>query len=365
MTTNYTVTINDGFNVTQAIVTVTVNPLPVPEAGPDQMIIYGTHTTLEGSASSGSGNYNFHWEPAYKLVNPDISKPQTVSLCETTLFTLRVTDAETGCTCAQTDEITVVISGNALNVNPSAEPNTICSGDSTRIFSLAGGGTGNYSYSWTSDPPGFFATVSDTVVWPPVSTVYSVTVSDGFNTTSGSVGITVNPSPTVTLGPDTTVCVFDYITLDAGNSGSAYLWNNGSMGKAITLGSTGIGFDIKTVTVIVTTPEGCQATGRRTIAFDFSACSGLSESAVKNGVHIYPNPGNGLIYFDWPAESGMCQLSVIDGLGRVIVKTDGIVISESGRQFILDLNPHPPGIYLIRLAGNDLTPVSMKYILNK
>jgi hypothetical protein len=365
LTTIYHVTVNDGYNTVQTDLTVTVQQLPVPEAGPDQMIIYGTPTVLNGSASSGSGNYNYHWEPAYKLVNPDISQPETVKLYETTLFTLNVTDAGTGCVCSETDDIAVMISGNALNVNPEAQPNTICEGESTRIFSLPGGGTGNYFYSWTSDPPGFCSSVADTILQPLVSTVYYVVVSDGFNTASGSVGVAVNPSPAVALGPDTTVCVFDVITVDAGNEGSEYMWNNGSVARTLTFGSTGIGFDIKTVSVTVTSPEGCETTSQRTIAFDFTACSGLGDHETASGLHLYPNPGNGLIYLEKWGESGILLLSVTDCSGRSILKNREIIFSESNNQYILDLNSHPPGIYLIRLTGNGFTPVSIKYVLIK
>jgi hypothetical protein len=167
------------------------------------------------------------------------------------------------------------------------------------------------------------------------------------------------------LGPDTTICVFDNITLDAGNEGSEYLWNNGSVARTITLGSTGIGFDIKTVSVTVTSQEGCQATGQRTIAFDFTTCSGIGNYYTENGLRIYPNPGNGLIYLEKSGENGTFFLSATDCLGRNIVKNKEIIFSEANRQFILDLNTHPAGIYLIRLTGNSLTPAYIKYVLNK
>jgi len=344
---------------------VTVHQLPVPEAGTDQMIVYGTPTVLNGSASSGSGNYNYHWEPSDKLKYPDIPQPETVNLFETTLFTLNVTDAVTGCICSETDDMSVIISGDALSVNPSAQPNTICAGDSTRIFSLAGGGTGSYTYSWTSEPPGFIASVADIIIKPIVSTVYYVVISDGFNSANGSVGVTVNPSPTVALGPDTTVCVFDAITIDASNEGSEYLWNNGSVDRTITIASTGIGFDIRTVSVTVTSPEGCTTTSQRTIAFDFVACSGIGDHDNAGSLRIYPNPGNGLIYLENPGQSDRFLLTITDCLGRDIVKNKEIIFSESTRQNILDLKSHPAGIYLIRLTGNGITPVSIKYILNK
>lgn len=155
--------------------------------------------------------------------------------------------------------------------------------------------------------------------------------------------MTVNPSPVVVLGQDTTVCVFDYITL----------------------GSTGIGFDIRTVTVIVTSAEGCITTAQRTISFDFTACSGTGDDYATNGFHLYPNPGNGLIYLEKSDENGSFILSITDYTGRNILKNKEIIFSELNNQFILDLNPFPSGIYLLRLTDSKTQPLSFKYILNK
>jgi hypothetical protein len=364
-TTSYAVTVNDGYNLIQANVSVTVNELPVPDAGPDQVIIFGTATELQGSAIYGSGSYNYHWEPAYKLIDPDVAGPATVNLFETTLFTLSITDAQTGCVCSQPDAVAVMISGSALSLNPSAQPNTICSGDSTRLFSLAGGGTGFYTYSWTSDPPGFSSSLPDPFVEPVMSTVYTVLVSDGYNMISGSAGVTVHPKPFVDLGSDTIVCVFDTITIDAGNDGSSYIWSNGSTARTITLGSTGIGFESKIVSVIVTSPGGCISTSQRSVTFDFIACSGIDESDAEAGLRIYPNPGNGLVYIEKTGKNDFSLLSVVDWLGRDVFKDRKIIFSESNNLFILDLTSQPEGIYLIRLESTSLSPISTKYILHK
>ncbi len=258
-TTTYMLTIDDGFSTTDGNVVVSVHPLPVPEAGPDKTIPFGTSTMLEGSAGSGSGTYDYHWEPADKLTNPDIPQPVTVNLNETTLFTLTVTDAQTGCVCSQPDQVTVTITGNALNANPMAQPDTICSGESVQLFALAGGGSGVYEYEWTSVPAGFTSTEANPVAEPAVNTIYTVYISDNYNDVTGSTAVTVRLTPAIVLGPDATVCVFDTITLDAGNPGSSYIWSNGSTERIIHVATTGIGFDFKTISVTVTSQEGCVA----------------------------------------------------------------------------------------------------------
>ena len=259
---------------------------------------------------------NYHWEPGYKLNNPDIAEPTTVNLYETTLFTLTVTDVVTGCVCSQSDAVAVIISGSALNVNPVAQPATICSGDSTRLFTLAGGGTGSFTYSWTSDPPGFTSSLPDPVVMPEVNTVFNVMVSDGFNSANGSVGVTVNPNPAGYLGSDTTVCVFDTITIDAGNQGASYMWSNGSVERMISVGSTGIGYENSSDSNGYFSGRMCMSTGQRSITFDFIACTGIADQEQQTGMKIYPNPGNGLLYIENKTDKAYYYLSVIDGFGR-------------------------------------------------
>ncbi len=365
VSTGYFLTINDGYNVAQSNVTVTVDQLPIPGAGPDEVIVYGTPTVLHGTAVSGSGMYHYHWEPANKLNDPDIPGPVTVNLYETTLFTLSVTDAQSGCVCGQTEEMAVIISGSALNINPVAQPGTICSGDSTQLFSLTGGGTGIYTFSWTSNPPGFVSFEADPVVNPVINTVYSVIVSDGFNMTGGSIGVTVHPKPVVNLGSDTTVCVFDTIIIDAGNEGSSYVWSNGSTGRTISIGSTGIGYESKIMTVSVTSPEGCVASGQRTVSFDFVACSGISDQYQESGLRIYPNPGNGLINMHNAGDHKKLKLSATDWSGREVIKDRTIVFSGSNEQFMIDLSSHPAGLYLLRMTGANLNPFYVKYLLIK
>lgn len=365
VTTSYSLTINDGYNTAQSNITVTVHQLPIPDAGPDEVIVYGTSAVLHGTAVSGSGVYHYHWEPAYKLIDHDIPEPATVNLYETTLFALGVTDAQTGCICGQTDAVALIISGSALNVNPTAQPNTICSGDSTQLFSLSGGGTGLYTYSWTSDPPGFISSDAEPLANPLINSVYSVVVSDGFNMAGGSVGVTVNPKPAVDLGHDTVVCVFDTITIDAGNEGATYIWSNGSTSKTISLGATGIGYESRIITVCVTSPEGCTTSGQRSVTFDFAACSGLGDHYQEPGLRIYPNPGNGLIYIENSGAKEIFLLSVSDWLGRNIVNNRKINFSESNNQFVMDLKLYPEGIYFMRMTGNNQSMISTKYILLK
>ena len=364
VTTTYTVMVDDGFNITTGNITVTVNPLPEPEAGANITIPNGTNTTLQGSASGGSGSYSYHWEPADKLNNPDIANPQTVNLFSTTLFTLTVTDLGTGCPADQPDQMSVIVTGDFLAVNPSAQPDEICLGEEVQLFALAGGGSGVYSYSWTSTN-GFTSTEADPVTIPsePGSFIYTCLVDDGFNTASGSVAVNVKPQPYVDLGSaDTTVCVYDTVILDAGNPGASYLWSNGATGRTIRVGSTGIGFDMKTLSVLVTEQSGCTAEDQITVVFDFGACSGVGDNAEDSYLSLYPNPGSGKLTLHSGEAFRHATVRVMDTFGRILKQEEHWFDAAPGNEVRLDLEDLQNGMYFIRFQADELRPVTVKYM---
>jgi len=362
-TTTYHFTVSDSYGgFASGNTTVTVHPLPIANAGPDQTVIYGTPAYLFGSGSSGSGTYNFHWEPANKLLNANIANPTTVYLTATTQFTLVVTDAVTGCVCGQADEVIVTVSGTALTATASVLPDYICAGETSQLFALATGGAPYKTYSWISDPPGFTSTQQNPYVTPPVTTIYTVDVSDGYNDTSATVTLHVNPKPAINLGPDATVCVFDTVTLDAGNPGSEYIWSNGSTDRVIKIGTTGIGFDAKNYAVTVTSPEGCIGNDDCTIIFDFSACNGIDEPS--DGIlHIYPNPGNGLIKVENSGAPGDYFISVMNMYGMKVLDNLPVHFAEQTSTITLDITSSPDGLYLIRVHGTGRNSIASKYYL--
>jgi len=185
---------------------VTVNALPVADAGNDFPIPFGTSTTLY-AASGGSGSYSYHWSPEALLINPDVQNPQTVVLYSTTVFSLLVTNLTT--LCDNNDEVIVTITGGPLSLNPVAVPDNICAGQTSQLFSNAGGGSGNYTYQWTSNPAGtppWNSTLANPQVTPDVSTQYLLSVWDGFNTASGSTYVTVNPLPAAVISGGDSLC---------------------------------------------------------------------------------------------------------------------------------------------------------------
>jgi len=189
-----------------AVLLVTVNPLPVANAGNDITIGYSTSTQLN-AASGGPGIINYHWSPENLLLDPDIQNPQTIQLTSGTVFHLEVTNAAT--LCLSGDEMTVNITGGPLGVNPMAVPFAVCRGQNSQLYANAGGGSGIYTYSWTCVPAGnppWSSAIANPIVSPDSSTQYLVSVYDDFNTTSGTTGLEVHQLPKAFMSGGGQIC---------------------------------------------------------------------------------------------------------------------------------------------------------------
>lgn len=87
------------------------------------------------------------------------------------------------------------------------------------------------------------------------SGTYWVYVDNGLGCGAGdTVNILFKPNPISTLGNDTTVCIGQSVTLDAGNDGIQYYWNNGGTTSAITVNQPG------SYVVVITADNGCVKT---------------------------------------------------------------------------------------------------------
>ena len=178
-------------------ITVKVNPLPQVYAGIDTTIFYGTSTPLSGTATGGTGSLNYIWSPeTYIQTGGNSLTPTTTNLYATSIITLTAVDFVG---CSASDQTTVLIIGGPIAAAPTALPDVICAGDTSTIYANASGGSGNYSYSWSCYPQGdtvWSSSLQNPVVFPKDTTTYIVTVDDGFNTTTDSVTLIVNPLPT-------------------------------------------------------------------------------------------------------------------------------------------------------------------------
>ena len=119
--------------------------------------------------------------------------------------------------------------GGPLSANPSANPAAVCSGDQVSLTPGVGGGSGDYTYSWTSTPDGFISTLENPVVSPLQTTTYHVQVYDGYIFANGDVTVTVHPNPLPDAGEGQAIPngIFTFLHGSASNgSGNyAYSWS--------------------------------------------------------------------------------------------------------------------------------------------
>jgi hypothetical protein len=353
VTTVYTIEVNDGFNSTTSTVTVNVLELPAANAGEDKSIPFGTYTFLDGSVDGGSSTYFYSWSPIGKLLNPNVQFPQTKNLTSTTVFSLVVTDLITNCVSDNQANVSINVTGGALNTNPVATPSWICPGDTTQLYASAGGGNeGFYQYTWASNPPGFTSSLENPYVNPTENTTFTVTVFDGFNTVEGATIVSIYPQPEIYLGPaDTTICIYDSLTLDAGNPGADFLWSNGAINQAITVRAAGIVPESQSYNVKVTNSDECSSVSSINILFSYSACTGISKDYGVSDFVIYPNPSDGRIHLKTFPNSTLSEIAFSDILGITILNERLDSRNATGREYTFDLSSLPPGIYFARLSN--------------
>lgn len=177
-------------------VDVTFQPLPICNAGIDQIIHFGTIAQLTGSVEGNEQDFSFSWYPENLLENPYIKNPETQPLTTTTDFMLNVTNLNTGCI-SHNDTVTIHIVDGPLSVIAKAYPQVICKGGKTKLRSVVSGGSGNYTYSWTSTPSGFTSSQQNPVVFPQENTEYTVTVNDGINNASDDIHVFISELPEI------------------------------------------------------------------------------------------------------------------------------------------------------------------------
>lgn len=199
-TTTYTCTTTvNGASCTDAIV-VTVNQLPLVNAGTDQSVCLNQPVTL-----SGSGAVSYSWNNS--VINNTPFSPNTTST-----YTVIGTDVNG---CVNKDSVIVTI--KPLPVVSAGLDQSICIGNPA-IFNATGNA---FSYSWSNG-------VANQVPFFPTNTASYIVTGTGANgcVKTDTMTITVNPLPIVSAGSDTSICFGQSIVL-SGSGANTYTWDNG------------------------------------------------------------------------------------------------------------------------------------------
>ncbi len=223
-----------------------------------------------------------------------------------------------------------------LMVTASATPDTVCYGGEVQLSVTPQGGSGTYTYSWTSIPEGFTSSEQNPVVIPEQSTQYIVEVNDGVLSMFDTLQVTVLAAPQVDLGDDMVLCGETQTLLDAGNEGSTYLWSTGETSQTITASGEGI----NDFWVTVTNENGCSATD--TVTVNFAAIPEIDlggDTAVCGGVVYQLDAGNEGSTYLW-STGETTQFIEVDttGFGYGVQNLSVEVTSEYGCQNSAEVN---------------------------
>ncbi len=374
----YKVYVTDGYTDLYDSVLVTVNQLPIANAGDDQVINEGTTATLYGSSSGGYGNHLYQWEPSSWLESNNVPDPVTLPLYEPTVFTLIITDQK-NCV-SEPDNVLINASGGGLSAFLYTEDNRICFGESVTIEANASGGGLDYNYEWTSDPWGFESDQPDITVSPEEDTRYYLLLKDQFdNEFETYIDIIVNPLPVIDMIPagahlegDTIyLCVRDTLVLDAGYDSdppnTEYFWlDKNLVSRYYTASTNGNWMDYQVHSVRVTNgATGCRNTGEVKVFFDFSECEiGVHENSddFANKISLKPNPNNGSFIISISNPTDKIDLGIYNNQGSLVYSK---VISGDNKPVVTEIinSGLDSGIYFVRLTSGSNCAIK-KMVIN-
>lgn len=363
--TTYTVVVNDGTTNTSAQTTVQVVQNATSFAGNDTTVcnnvgsigLYGTCQNYSSSIWTTSGDGTFtnasiiHTD--YYLGPNDITNG-SVSLTLTA-------NPQSPCSApALAVKNITIIPCSVLTATASATPNSLCVGSQSHLNVDVAGGSGNYTYSWTSVPPGFTSTLKDPWVQPTTSTTYYVAVIDGTAVANSQASVTVTPLATINAGTDT-ICCNDVISIPLHGIGSNYssvAWTTSGDGVFSNpndpISSYFPGTNdrlLPSISLILTgNPVApCQSSSSDEKIVSMEICESLPEMlGIEKGVMISPNPTVGEVILEFATYSQSCEISVYSQQGECLLKTQHI--TKSGKnQIPLSLNNIKTGVYILRV----------------
>ena len=226
--TTYAVTVTDANGCTETgNINVSVHSNPVAAIGGSLTFCPGASTTLSAQA----GMTTYAWSNGENTMSVVVNTPGQ--------YCVTITDANgcTGTACVdvtQNSQLAPVITGDML----------LCEGETTTLDA----GIGFTTYQWSvAGETGQTITVN-------TAGTYTVTVSQGTCSGTGSATVVVNPNPVPSIGGAASICEGNTSTLDAGAGYSEYVWDNGSFGQTYTVSTAG------TYAVTVTDSNGCTGT---------------------------------------------------------------------------------------------------------
>jgi hypothetical protein len=263
-----------------------------------------------------------------------------------------------GSDCAWIDYITFPAAtgaGNFLSIMVTANPDEICSGESSQLNALANGGSGSYTYAWEpttglSDP-----SIANPTASPDATTTYTVTVDDGDNVVSDEITLVVHDvpeNPVITNEGDH--------LLSSAPEGNQWYDSNGAIPGAT--GQTYYPAVTDDYYVVVSNAFGCESDPSNLIYF---VVTGIQKNNAES-FSIFPNPFTSQFTLEYLLpESSPVNITLVNKLGQVVDVLKSDKTEQAGFYSLVYKNRDlRPGIYFLSIQAGKLS-VSKKLILTK
>jgi plastocyanin len=255
----------------------------------------------------------------------------------------------------------------SLTASASATPASITVGQSSQLDVIASGGTGAYTYAWSSSPAGFQTTLQNPIVSPTVTTSFHCIVSSGSQTANTMVTVMVNqPVPQVLdigdviIPGEETSCYNATETITVGGSFGSFLVLNG--GSVTMIAGQRIFLQPGT-----SVEPGGYLNGHIThhgMYCDVQPPSGLAlntsrQSKPENSYLVFPNPTSGVFTLEVREEGndGMLKVEIFSMTGELVQST---IIPNVKSKTEFNLSEKKQGLYLLRIvSGKTVRTVRM------
>jgi hypothetical protein len=240
----------------------------------------------------------------------------------------------------------------------------MCQGDSSQLQAIAYGGSGNYTYSWSSVPSGFSSTQPNPKVCPSDTTVYIVAISDGSDTRIDTTEVRIVPQATANAGEDTTLCAWapsvpvsgtisNARDFRWGTTGDGHIMNPHSLSTSYVPGAEDKinGFVDLVLLAYAKSPCTGKVTDMKHLLID--PCTTIPETSREElKIEISPNPAADFVNITLYGlrEKAVISLTGIDG----IIYTSSVVepIAEKTVRS-LNINGYNKGIYIVKVRTDN------------
>lgn len=262
-----------------------------------------------------NGGLNYTWSPALSLSDINSQNPLACPTVQTTYYV----DVNDGSTCTARD--TVVVSINALPIAEAGTGSTVCDGN---IVTLQA--SGGILYAWSNG-----ANEDINNVTPSITSTYTVTVFDANQCSDDDVVVvTINPNPSVNLGPDVGICLQGSASISqlttGGSGGNMYHWSETSTTPSIIVTP----LTDTHYTVTVTDIKGCSDTDELLVYIDTEMKISISDTFACNTNCIQLLVNGGLNY-SWSPSTNLSSTSIANPIACPVAQITYTVSVNDGK----------------------------------